>query len=85
MKNAKEILDEMERTVKNCDYYRGKNNMVHFVNEAGSLRGMMYLADILGVQYPLQEYYNQYILPAYQYMTKNDPIRIQINQPESEE
>ena len=59
-----QVKDEMEQVVRNCKFYLEKGYKIHFVNEAGALRGMMYLADIIGIQYPKDEYYKMYILPA---------------------
>ena len=68
------ILSEINRTVKNCEYYKEIGNMTHFVNEAGSLRGMMYIADCFNVDYPQEKYYELYIRPAWEYLEKTEPV-----------
>ena len=71
------VLNELIRTAKNCHFYKEtEKNMTHFVNEAGCLRGMMYIADILRVNYPQDEYYEFYIQPASKYMIETEPVMV---------
>ena len=59
-----QIKKELERTTRNCEFFKRQNDTQHLINEAGSLRGMMYIADIIGIIYPQDEYYEKYIKPV---------------------
>lgn len=63
-----EVSAILERTAKNCEFYQkeGKDEML--INEAGCLRGIMYAADAIGIEYPKMEYYRQYIKPVFDKM-----------------
>ena len=73
----KNLITETEKNIKqaakNCNFYLSHGLTDHFVNEAGVLRGMMYIADNIGCPYPFQEYYEMYIKPAAAIMDKSEP------------
>lgn len=70
MTTIEQIKEVMERTVKNCRYYYENGDMTHYINEVGCLRGIMYIADIIGFSYPQLQIYESYIKVASEYMEK---------------
>ena len=67
-----QIKREMERAAKNCEFYKKQNDINHYINEVGCLRGMMYLADIIGINYPQDEYYDKYIKHVHEMLGDHD-------------
>ena len=63
-----EIKEILERTANNCEFYKKEGKRDMLVNEAGCLRGVMYAADAIGIEYPKLEFYNKYIKPVYDEM-----------------
>ena len=59
------IQEELARIYKNCEFYEKENKTFLLTNEIGALRGAMYIADIIGVTYPAQYYYDRFIRPEY--------------------
>ena len=66
----KKIQQELVRLARNCQFYKGEGDKIHFINEAGALRGMMYAADALKIVYLKHELYENYIKPAYEMMNQ---------------
>ena len=71
MTTIEQVKEVMDRTIKNCRFYYGENDMEHYINEVGCLRGIMYIADIIGMEYPQMQIYEQQIKVAYEYMNRN--------------
>ena len=65
---CQQVLDDMERVVRNCQFYLDEGNKTHLLNEVGCLRGQMYIADMIGLQYPKMEYYEKWIKPIHDIM-----------------
>lgn len=63
-----QVKKDMERVANNCRFYQEQGNKTHLINEVGVLRGQMYIADMIGVQYPRIEYYNAWIKPIFDIM-----------------
>ena len=70
IKETKKIL---ERTARNCDFYRSEGMTEHLINEIGCLRGAMYIADEIGIEYPSALYYQLYIKPNFELLQENEP------------
>lgn len=63
----------LERTANNCDYYKREGMTEHLINEVGCLRGIMYVADEIGIEYPLNLYYKFYIQPVSELINEHEP------------
>jgi len=68
------IRKELQRLADNCEYYNAAGMDEHYINEVGCLRGAMYIADLVGVQYPQYIYYRNYIEPVYNRIKEHDPV-----------
>ena len=69
-REKKKILAEINRLAANCQFYKGTGDKIHFINEAGALRGMMSIADQFGITYLRWELYDNYIKPAMDMMNQ---------------
>lgn len=63
----------IERTANNCDYYKREGMTEHLINEVGCLRGIMYVADEIGIEYPFQLYYKLYIESVHNELSEKEP------------
>ena len=71
----KSEISILERTAKNCEFYKREGMTEHFINEVGCLRGIMYALDEIGIPYPcFSAYYNEFIKPAADLMEQKEPF-----------
>ena len=57
MKNTiKQLTEILDRTANNCLFYEREEDIPHLMNEAGCLRGAMYMAEVIGVPIPAVYY-----------------------------
>ena len=70
----KNEISILERTARNCEFYKKEGMTEHLINETGCLRGIMYTLDEIGIPYPNELYYNLYIKPVYEKMTEDEPL-----------
>lgn len=68
---TEKAVSELERIARNCDFYAKNNDQNHYINEVGCLRGAMYIADLIGCKYPIQQYYDLYIKNVYENFFKD--------------
>ena len=69
-REKKSILAEIDRLAANCQFYKGTGDQIHFINEAGALRGAMNIADKMHLTYLRWEFYDNYIKPAHDMMNQ---------------
>lgn len=63
----------LTRTANNCDFYKREGMTEHLINEVGCLRGIMYVLDEIGIDYPQDLYYKLYIEPNFQVLNEKEP------------
>ena len=65
----------LERTARNCDFYKENGMTEHYINEVGCLRGIMYALEEIGIPFPCYSlYYNMYIKPVADKMNDSEPL-----------
>ncbi len=72
-KNTNDLLKQI---AYNCDFYKTKGKTEHYKNEIGVLRGIMYVMDEIGIEYPRELYYKAYVSPMYEKMNEEEPMYV---------